>query len=340
MSHLPAIDIHGLAYRYGHRQALAGIDCLVQTGEIFGLLGPNGGGKTTLFRILSTLLPVQEGTAHVFGRSLRTDSEFIRCLIGVTFQSPSLDAKLTVRENLRHQAHLYGLSGRPMRDRITLLLDRLGLSTRAADRVESLSGGLKRRVEIAKGLLHDPRLLLLDEPSTGLDPGARHDLWRYLHQLRDDTGVTVLVTTHLMEEANRCDRLGILDCGRLVALGTAEELRASVGGECLTIHCREPLELAVRIAEKFNIEPKQLGGTLRIEHKRGHELLRDLVEVFGVAITSVSLGKPTLEDVFIDRTGHRFLDDGEIERMPLEDRSPSPGPHVSATEQTGPGETP
>ena len=340
-----AIEIQGLAYRYGDCRALAGIDCLVQAGEIFGLLGPNGGGKTTLFRILSTLLPVQEGTAHLFGRSLRNEAESIRRLIGVTFQSPSLDAKLTVWENLRHQAHLYGLSGHPMRDRIALLLDRLGLATRTADRVESLSGGLKRRVEIAKGLLHDPQLLLLDEPSTGLDPGARLDLWRYLHQLRDDAGVTVLVTTHLMEEADRCDRLGILDRGRLVALGTAEELRDSVGGDCLTIHSPKPVELAARIAETFHIEPRPLSGTLRIEHERGHELLRDLVEAFGPDITSVSLGKPTLEDVFIDRTGHRFLEDGDdgddggAGGTLIENRSLPPGSHISAAEQPGSGET-
>ena len=345
-----AIEIQGLAYRYGDRQALAGIDCRVETGEVFGLLGPNGGGKTTLFRILSTLLPIQQGTAVVFGRPLRTDAESIRRLIGVTFQSPSLDAKLTVWENLRHQAHLYGLSAQPMRERIALLLDRLGLTGRKADRVETLSGGLKRRVEIAKGLLHDPRLLLLDEPSTGLDPGARLDLWRYLHQLRDDAGVTVLVTTHLMEEADRCDRLGILDRGRLVAVGTAEELRASVGGDCLTIHCREPAKLAARIAETFHMDVKQIGGILRIEHERGHELLRDLVNAFGTTITSVSLGKPTLEDVFIDRTGHRFLDererleDAKIEDSPDNDRVTLAEQHISAIDSAidtaGRGATP
>lgn len=308
----PVINVQGLTHRYGNHQALDGIEFSVARGEIFGLLGPNGGGKTTLFRILGTLLPVQNGQVEVLGFDVRRRPSDVRLRIGMTFQSPSLDVKLTVGENLKHQAHLYGLSGRDMRARVDGLLDQLGLSDRRKDRVESLSGGLKRRVEIAKGLLHDPQLLLLDEPSTGLDPGARHDLWRYLGQLRSAAGVTVLLTTHLMEEADRCDRLGILDRGKLVALGTPDELRASVGGDCLTIHSERPDQLAGRIAERFGIQPQRIGDTLRIERERGHELLRDVVEAFTDEVTAVSLGKPTLEDVFIDRTGHRFWEaDGE-----------------------------
>ena len=183
------------------------------------------------------------------------------------------------------------------------------MTDRAADQAETLSGGLKRRVEIAKGLLHDPQLLLLDEPSTGLDPGARCDLWQCVRQLRREVGVTVLVTTHLMEEAELCDRLGILDRGSLVALGTPEELRASIGGDCLNVHCDDPETLREQIAERFDVTPARVGDVLRIERDRGHELLRELVETFGGEISSVSLGKPTLEDVFIDRTGHRFWDE-------------------------------
>lgn len=305
----PAIDVAGISFHYGEHQALDDLSFDVSAGEVFGLLGPNGGGKTTLFRVLSTLLPMQAGEARVLGFDVRTDADEVRKRIGVTFQSPSLDLKLTVGENLKHQAHLYGVSGGAMRERIDALVGRLGLSDRIKDVVESLSGGLKRRVEIAKGLLHDPRLLLLDEPSTGLDPGARHDLWRYLKQLRDEQGVTVLVTTHLMEEAERCDRLGIIDRGRLVALGTPEELRASVGGDCLTVHCENPDALSKRIHERFDVSPTRVDGTLRIERERGHQLLHDLVEAFPEDVDSVSLGKPTLEDVFIDRTGHRFWED-------------------------------
>lgn len=306
----PAIAVHGLAHRYGEHEALAGIDFDVQRGEIFGLLGPNGGGKTTLFRILSTLLSVQTGSAHVLECDLQRDPAAVRARIGVTFQSPSLDRKLTVRENLQCQGHLYGLRGADLERRIAALLDKLGVSPRQRDRVDSLSGGLQRRVEIAKGLLHDPQILLLDEPSTGLDPGARHDLWRHLLELRRELGVTILVTTHLLEEAEHCDRLGILDRGKLVAWGTPDELRSSIGGDTLSIRCRNPEELARRIEERFGIVPRQVDETLRIERPEGHELLRDVVAAFPGEIESVTFGKPTLEDVFIERTGHRFWEGG------------------------------
>jgi ABC-2 type transport system ATP-binding protein len=311
MTPQPAISVADLGHAYGARTALDGISFDVQPREIFGLLGPNGGGKTTLFRVLSTLLPVQKGEARVLGLDLRTSAAAIRARIGVTFQSPSLDRKLTVRENLRAQGHLYGLAGADLARRMGDLLARLGLSDRTGDRVESLSGGLARRAEIAKGLLHDPALVLLDEPSTGLDPGARLDLWQYLARLRDESGVTVLVTTHLMDEAERCDRLAILDRGRIVALGTPAELRESIGGDCLTIDSTEPHELSREIAARFGVEPRRLGEQLRLEVPRGHELVGPLVEAFGPRIGSLALGKPTLEDVFIQRTGHRFWEDGE-----------------------------
>ena len=307
-----AIRVDDLSHAYGDRPALNRVTFEIRRGEIFGLLGPNGGGKTTLFRALSTLLPVQSGQVSVLDQDVATNSAAIRQRIGVTFQAPSLDRRLTVRENLVHQGHLYGLRGRELATRIDDRLARLGLTDRMYASVNSLSGGLQRRAEIAKGMLHDPELLLLDEPSTGLDPGARHDLWRYLLQLRIEGGVTIVVTTHLMEEAEKCDRLGLLDRGQLVALGTPAELRAEIGGDCLTISAEEPARLSQRIAERFGIEPKLLGQSLRIERARGHELLRELVEAFPDEITSVSLGKPSLEDVFIAKTGHRFWDEGEI----------------------------
>jgi ABC-2 type transport system ATP-binding protein len=306
MNSTAAISVDQLAHRYGARPALDGISFQVAPGGIFGLLGPNGGGKTTLFRILSTLLPVQAGTVLILGHNVTARPALVRSEIGVTFQSPSLDRKLTVAENLKHQGHLYGLSGTRLRRRMDELLSRLGLSDRGRDRVESLSGGLARRVEIAKGLLHDPRVLLLDEPSTGLDPGARLDLWRLLRELRDDAAVTVLVTTHLMEEAERCERLAILDRGRLVALGTPDDLRNSIGGDCLTIQSPEPEALAPLIAERFGVRPQLIAGQLRIEIDRGHEFVGPLVDAFGPQIASIALGKPTLEDVFVQRTGHRF----------------------------------
>lgn len=301
-----AVIVSDLRHQYGDREALRGIDFQVAQREIFGLLGPNGGGKTTLFRLLATLLPVQSGHIELLGTNVATGPQVVRQLIGVTFQSPSLDGKLTVLENLRHQAHLYGLSTKRAAGRIDSLLGQLGLSDRRNDVAGTLSGGLKRRVEVAKSLIHSPRILLLDEPSTGLDPGARHDLWEYLTRLRAIEGTTILVTTHLMEEAERCDRLGILDQGRLVAMGTPDELRLSVGGDCLTIETSAPATLSDKIADRFQLTPRRIGDSLRIERQAGHELLRDIVAAFPQDISAISLAKPTLEDVFIARTGHRF----------------------------------
>lgn len=309
MNPAPAISIERLSHRYGERVALDDVGFDVPAGQIFGLLGPNGGGKTTLFRLLSTLLPIQSGTVQILGLDVVAEPAAVRRRIGVTFQSPSLDRKLTVTENLKHQGHLYGLCGGDLKRRMDTLLARLGLADRGRDRVESLSGGLARRVEIAKGLLHDPNLLLLDEPSTGLDPGARLDLWRYLGQLRDQSGVTILVTTHLMDEADRCDCLGILDRGKLVSLGTPDELRGSIGGDCITIHAADAEALSRQIAQRFALQPQLVAGQLRIEVERGPEFVGRLMEAFGPQIASVALGKPTLEDVFVDRTGHRFWDE-------------------------------
>jgi ABC-2 type transport system ATP-binding protein len=254
------------------------------------------------------LLPVQAGEVRMLTFDVARDQAAVRGAIGVTFQAPSLDRKLTVRENLRAQGYLYGLMGARLSARIDALISRLGLADRAADRVESLSGGLARRVEIAKGLLHDPRILLLDEPSTGLDPGARADLWTYLRLLQSEEGVTVLVTTHLMEEAERCDKLAILDSGKLVALGTPAELRDSIGGDCLTIQATASEDLARRIASRFTVAPQVVGGQIRIETDRGQDLIGPLVAEFGRETSSITLGKATLEDVFIQRTGHKFWD--------------------------------
>ncbi|MCH7702051.1 MAG: ABC transporter ATP-binding protein, partial [Planctomycetes bacterium] len=230
MSLAVAVELEALSHRYGDRLALDAVSLQVAPASVFSLLGPNGSGKSTLFRILATLMAPSSGTARVAGLDVRAQRDQVRRRIGVAFQHPSLDAKLTVFENLRHQGHLYGLSGRALRERIRELLDRFALTDRAGDRTETLSGGLKRRVELAKALLHAPQILILDEPSTGLDPAARASLMDHLHQLRDQDGVTTLLTTHLMDEADRCDRIGVLDEGRLVALDGPAELKRTIGG--------------------------------------------------------------------------------------------------------------
>jgi ABC-2 type transport system ATP-binding protein len=299
------VEVDHLGFRYGDRTALEDVSFQVQAGEIFGLLGPNGGGKTTLFRILSTLVRPASGTARVFGLDAAREPEAVRWTIGVVFQAFSLDRKLTAAENLLHQGRLYGLRGPALRARASEALARVGLADRAGDRVETLSGGQQRRVELAKGLLHAPRLLLLDEPSTGLDPGGRRDLWQYLSHLRGN-GVTVLVTTHLLEEAERCDRLAILDRGRLVAHGSPEALKSQIGGDVIVLGARDPETLRGQIEERFSLTAATIDGTLRIEQERGHEFIAQLVEAFPGQIDSVTVHKPTLEDVFIRRTGHRF----------------------------------
>jgi ABC-2 type transport system ATP-binding protein len=303
------VELADLRRTYGDRVALDGVTLTVRAGELFGLLGPNGGGKTTLFRVLTTTLPPTSGTARVLGHTLPTESAAVREAIGVVFQSASLDKMLTVRENLTHQGHLYGLSGAELAARIAKNLELVGIADRANERADSLSGGLRRRAELAKGLLHDPKVLFLDEPSTGLDPGARRDLWDHLARLRDERGVTSLVTTHLMEEAERCDRVGILDRGKLVALGTPEELRASVGGDVVTIVPRAAsrlAELRSSVEALAKREAKSVGGAVRVETADGAALVAEAMRALASDVASVTVGRPTLEDVFLRKTGRVF----------------------------------
>jgi len=302
-----AIDASGLTFRYGERTALDAVGFQISRGEMFGFLGPNGGGKTTLFRLLSTLVPLQSGTVQILGSDLSRDTRALRRRIGVVFQHPSIDGRLTVAENLAHHGRLFGMWGNQLRVEISTQLERLGLTNRARDIVDSLSGGLKRRVELAKALLHKPDLLLLDEPSTGLDPAARREFAAHLHELRARDGVTVVITTHYLEEAERCDRLAILDRGKLIALAPPGELKSQVGGDVLVIHTNAADMLQRKLLQKLKLKSVAIDGSLRIERPRGHEIIRELVETFGDEIESISFGKPTLEDVFVHLTGHEFI---------------------------------
>jgi ABC-2 type transport system ATP-binding protein len=235
----------------------------------------------------------------------------IRRKMGIVFQLPALDKKLKVIENLRHQGHLYGLHGTDLGRRIDRDLERLGLKDRAKDKVESLSGGLQRRVELAKALLNDPELMILDEPSTGLDPAARKEFWGHLEKLRQSQGMTVLVTTHYLEEADRCDRLLILNQGEKVALGKPEELKAQIGGEVLRLRVKDPAALAVKIQEKLQLKTQIVGELIQIEQPKAYQMVAPLQENFGNEILSLTLGLPTLEDVFIHQTGRRFSEEKE-----------------------------
>jgi ABC-2 type transport system ATP-binding protein len=303
----PVISVENLVHRYGDRTALNGVSFDVRPAELFGLLGPNGSGKTTLFRILSTLMLPTAGRATIMGCDAAREPARLRRQIGVVFQAQSIDLKLTAYENLWHQGHLYGLRGSALKYRIQEILSRVGLADRAKELVETFSGGMQRRVELAKGLLHHPGVLLLDEPTTGLDPGARRDLWQYLRTLRDEEHVSVLVTTHLMEEAERCDRLAIMNEGNLVALGTPIELKSEIGGDVILLDAAHdaPL-LAERIQDRFHVETTVLENQVRMERESAHRFVTEVVEAFPGEIEAISVSKPALEDVFIRRTGHKF----------------------------------
>jgi ABC-2 type transport system ATP-binding protein len=303
-----AVAVRGLTHRYGTHEALRDVSLTVQRGEMFGLLGPNGGGKSTLFRILATLQRPTGGAASIFGHDVVQAPQEVRRHIGVVFQHPSLDAKLTVRENLAHHGALYGLARADVRRRSDALLARFHLTDRAGDRVEHLSGGLARRTELAKGLLPGPAVVLLDEPSVGLDPGARRELSDLLRTLVAQDGVTVLLTTHHLEEAERCDRVAIVDQGRVIAVDTPQALRARVGGDVITIRAADLERLGRAIRERFGLEPMQVDGTVRLEHTRGHELVGALVDAFPNDVQAITFGRPTLEDVFVRLTGHGLGD--------------------------------
>jgi ABC-2 type transport system ATP-binding protein len=303
----PVISLDNLMHRYENRTALNGVSFEVRPAELFGLLGPNGSGKTTLFRILSTLMVPTTGRATIMGCDAAQEPSRLRRQIGVVFQAQSIDVKLTAYENLWHQGHLYGLRGQVLKKRIQEILSRVGLSDRAKEVVETFSGGMQRRIELAKGLLHHPGVLLLDEPSTGLDPGARRDLWQYLATLRDEEHVSVLVTTHLMEEAERCDRLAILNEGNLVALGTPTELKSEIGGDVVLLDAAHDAGLlAERVRARFHVETTVLENQVRIERDGAHRFVTEVVEAFPGEIEALSVSKPALEDVFIRRTGHKF----------------------------------
>lgn len=302
----PALSVSHLTHRYGTRVALDDVSLEVAPGEFVALLGPNGGGKSTLFRICATLQRATEGTVEVFGADVQRESAAVRRRLGVVFQSPALDQRLTVRENLLHHGRLYGLRGAALRAGIDGALTRVGLADRAREMVHRLSGGLKRRAEIAKVLMTRPSLLLLDEPTTGLDPGMRRDLWRDLAGIRATDGTTIVLTTHLLDEAAASDRVVILDRGRIVVEGTPDALTRQVGGDVVRLQAPAPADLSARITARFGTPATVVDDEVRVEHDQAHTFVAGLVDAFPGEIRSVHFGRPTLEDVFVHFTGRRF----------------------------------
>ena len=300
-----SISVSQVYHQYGERMALDGVDLEVPAGRIFVLLGPNGSGKTTLFRLISTLMPIQKGEITVAGADAKRDPMSVRGKIGIVFQSPSLDKKLTVDENIACQGALYGIGGAVLKQRRDEVLRTMGLLDRRSDFCEALSGGLKRRVELAKGMLHQPGVLLLDEPSTGLDPAARLDLWEALTEMASE-GMTILLTTHLLEEAEKADEIAILANGRVIAQGGPEKLRGEMGAGLVTVVSDDPAETERIVRDELGLSVQRVQQQVRIRSDSPADLVPTLAGRLGEAATTITVGRPSLEDVFIAKTGHRF----------------------------------
>ena len=303
------IQASGLVKRYGQVEAVRGIDLAVGHGEIFGFLGPNGAGKSTTISILCTLLTPSAGSAKVAGIDVVQDPARVRQRIGLVFQDPSLDDVLTGRENLEFHAWLYGVPTSERRKRIDEMLALLQLTDRAGSQVRTYSGGMKRRLEIARGMLHQPQILFLDEPTLGLDPQTRQSIWTHLNELRDTKGITIFMTTHYMDEAEFCDRIAIIDRGKIVALGTPDELKAMVGGDVVTITSSTSDAAAAEIEKVLGVTPVRDNGSLRMEVPDAKVFVPRLVRELTAPVDTVTLRRPSLDDVFLKLTGRAIRDE-------------------------------
>jgi ABC-2 type transport system ATP-binding protein len=305
------INAESLSYSYGERIALRELSFSIGEGCLFGLLGPNGSGKTTLFRLLSTLIPVQKGRLDICGHDVSTRQEEVRKQLGVTFQSPAVDVRLTVRENLSCHGRIYGLHGSVLRERLALMLERFGLADRASTLVGQLSGGLKRRVELAKGLMHSPRVLLLDEPTSGLDPRARQDFWDLVLNHVRGSGTTVVVATHLMSEAELCDQLLLLDQGQKVAEGSPVDLQSRLAGERLTLRMRDAAAVQTAVEKAVNAAVIVSGNQVSVRVNDPSTQITILLNQFRNEILGLELTRPSLDDVFLELTGRSLLVSGD-----------------------------
>jgi ABC-2 type transport system ATP-binding protein len=304
----PAISVRGLAKRYGEIEAVAGVDFDVRRGEVFGFLGPNGAGKTTTINVLCTLARPTAGSATVAGYDVVRQRDEVRRNIGLVFQDTTLDGYLTAERNLRFHAELYGVPRPQVGARLKAVLDMVGLWERRGSRVQTFSGGMMRRLEIARGLLHSPHVLFLDEPTVGLDPQTRSHIWSYIEELRRREDITILMTTHYMDEAEHCDRIAIMDHGKIVALDTPEALKASVGKDRIQIQTTDDEAAIAALRERFGIEAGIHEGAITFFVPGGEEFVPRLFAELGVPIRSVSVTRPTLDDVFMSYTGKTIRD--------------------------------
>ena len=304
----PAVAARGLTKSFGDIEAVRGIDLEVRSGETFGFLGPNGAGKSTTISMLCTLLTPTAGTAEVAGFDVVRQRDDVRRHIGLVFQDQTLDGYLTAQMNLRLHGELYGVPTAVLPARIERILKMVGLWERRASKVNTFSGGMRRRLEIGRGLLHSPRVLFLDEPTVGLDPQTRASIWSYIQELKATEDITMFMTTHYMDEAEYCDRIAIMDDGRIIALDTPEALKASVGKDRIRITTDDDGEAARLLAERFGIDANMSEGELTFSVERGEHFVPRLFSELAVAIRSVSVARPTLDDVFMAYTGRTIRD--------------------------------
>lgn len=309
MSSNDVIEVRDLVRRFGDVEAVRGVSFSVSEGEIFGFLGPNGAGKTTTIKMLCTLLEPTSGSATLGGFDVATRPADVRRTIGVIFQDPSLDDRLTARENLELHAVVYGVARSERAARLDEALGFVELADRAGDLVRTFSGGMKRRLEIARGLVHRPRILFLDEPTTGLDPQTRKRTWEVLRSLRERHGLTLFLTTHYMDEAEHCDRIAIIDHGRIVTVGSPDELKRKVGKDVVIVRTDEPETVAGVLQERHGITPDRTDDGLCFRVSNGETFVVDLVREAHVRLTGIAVRRPTLDDVFLALTGRQIRDE-------------------------------
>jgi ABC-2 type transport system ATP-binding protein len=304
----PAIAVRDLSKRFDDIEAVRGVSFEVAAGETFGFLGPNGAGKTTTISVLCTLQRPTAGSAQVAGIDVTADPLGVRSQIGLVFQDTTLDDYLTAAENLRFHAELYGVPAQASERRLELVLAVVGLSDRRDQLVGTFSGGMKRRLEIARGLIHSPRVLFLDEPTLGLDPQTRVHIWGYINELRARESITIFLTTHYMEEAEHCDRIAIIDNGLLVAVGSPDDLKATIGKDRIELHVDEPAQAQAALRERFGLEAAFSEGAVAFYVAGGEEFVPHLFSELGLPIRSIRVARPTLDDVFMAYTGRTIRD--------------------------------